>query len=825
MNTASTISNGRGWIYLLVMLVFGVIVYRDALTPGHVLFTTDDNIGAMGARKSTFPHAFLGGWDDTIAAGQPMNTPVSMTNMLLMMLSPQIFCNWIHAFNLVVGSWFFMLFLRLRGIGWMAASLGALLTFWLGSTFFLTYAGHIGKFGVVLCAGMYLYLVERAIRDRSVSFAVLAGVAMAGMFIEQSDSALFFATILGPYALFRCWQEYRTNVVQYARVLVPLLVITAMMSIHAVYSAYSFYRMDKPAEAEQQSWQELWDYCTQWSWPPSETIEFLAPGYMGWRSGEPTGPYWGALGRHPQWSPQFGINGINFKLETFYIGFIPLMFLFFGLYASLIRKRDDQAARQAMLFWTGAMAVTFLLALGKYFPLYRIFFELPGVSSIRNPVKFMQITQFAMGIIAACGLDYFLKNVARGPVKNDPEKPVMLSFTKGIFYTAIAMTAITLLMAVRSSGSITAFAAEGWQEMASRIVATRQSAMIHATVLAWIGYGILRLGAAGGQIKNASWRHLGWAVLMVVMVDQLMISRRYVNSVEVASLISKGSMIPDMKQNLGVRRAYCWSPPNTPAQLQNLYNQWMTILFPYHQVPVVNMGVTRMPDDYKAFFEAMSSQPLLMWSHMALGLAVAPAEIRNNSSLRDTFEPLAAYSIVPAGKTGATTVTAYGQQPANIVLLRYLKTSERYALVTAWQAEELNDAVAAMTKLEPLTVAMVDPASTTDWPASGSPGRTGTVNVKSYRTGRIVLDVSTSQAALLRAAEKFTPDWKAFVDGVEVPVHRTDAIFLGVMMEPSEKNREVVLEFRPQRKTLYLQFAGLGIGGLALIGCFFVRRK
>jgi len=818
-----------GWIYLLVILIFGIMVYRDALMPGKVLFTTDDNIGAIALRKSTFPHGFLGGWDDSIAVGQPNNTPISSTNLLLWMMSPKTFVNWIHTIDLVLGSWFLMLFLRLRGIGWLASIMGALLACWFGSTFFLTYAGHIGKFGVVMCGSIYLYLIERAIRDRSVSFAILAGVAMGGMFIEQSDSGLFFALVLGPYALFRGWQAFRFNIAAHARIILPLVVITAMMALHSVYSAYSFYRMDKPEMTEQgNTWQELWDYCTQWSWPPSETIEFIAPGYMGWRSGEPSGPYWGALGRYPQWRPEFGPGGMNFKLETFYKGFIPIMFLCFGIFAFLVRKRDDQGSHQQMWFWVSAMVVTFILACGKYLPLYRLFFELPGISSIRNPVKFMQITQIAMGIIAAYGMDYWLRAVSRDPVKNDPDAPVVKSFAKAVFYAAIAFTVFTLWLGIRYSGSIADFTAQGWQDLAPRIVATRMSSVVHLAIMAWIGYALIRLSLSRGSIKYTTWRHVGWAALLVVMVDQLLISRRYVQSADTASLVSEGALIPALRDQLGGQRAYFWSP-NTPGPWQGVYNQWLTILLPYYQVPAINVGQMRMSDDYKQYYAAMNQRPLQMWSHMGLGMVFTPADfwlqIRNDPSLRDTFEPVAGYNVVAAGKTGATTIQVFGQQQPQHLLLRYRRPADRYALISAWRAEELGPAIQSLSRMEPLTVALIDPDGMKNWPASGEPGRTGSVKLKSYRAGRIELEVSTTQPAVLRAAEKFTPDWKAWVDGQEAPVHRCDAIFLGVLIEPSETPRDVVLAFHPQRKTLYLQLAGLSISALALVGALFVRTR
>lgn len=813
----------------LFIAIFGLIVYREAIPPGSVLFTTDDNIGAIALRKSTIPHAFAGGWDDSIAAGQPINTPVSSTNLLLWMMSPRFFVNWIHWIDLVAGSWFLMLFLRLRGISWMASVLAALLGCWLGSTFFLTYAGHIGKFGVVMFAGIYLYLVERAVREKSALYGILSGAAMAGMFIEQSDSALFFALVLGPYAVFRGWQEWRFNLFSHIRVIVPLLVVTAMISFHAVYSAYTFFRLDKPVEgAESQSWQELWDYCTQWSWPPSESIEFIAPGYLGWRSGEQSGPYWGALGRHPQWRPEFGPNGMNFKLETFYKGVLPIMFLALGIYMSLFRKRGGNMDRESMIFWTTAMAVTFILACGKYLPLYRLFFELPGISSIRNPVKFMQITQIAMAIIAAYGMDYWLKLSRREKVKNDPDVPVVIAFSKGMLYTAVLFSIWAIFLLIRLDASALAFSAEGWQDMGARIAETRMKAMFHAAIMAWIGYGVLRLGTTQTDARVGGVRQLGLVVIAVVMIDQLLISHRYVQSTQKNSLVSEGDLIPMLQSQLDHQRFYLWSPPNH-GQWQGLFNQWLTILMPYYQIPTINVGQMRMSDDYKQFFDVMNARPLQMWAGMGLGMVLAPTDfflqVRNDPTIREVFEPVVGYNVISVGKTGATTVQSSGGQGSQLVLLRFRRPSDRFALIGAWRTEGLNQAIQSVSQIDPLSVAIIDPEGWEHGADERNPGKAGMVKVKSYRAGRVVLEVVADRPAVLRAAEKFTPDWKAWIDGKPTSVHRCDGIFLGVKIDPSDSPREIIISFSPQKKTLYLQFAGMAIGLAALIGVMVIPNR
>ena len=106
-----------------------------------------------------------------------------------------------------------------------------------------------------------------------------------------------------------------------------------------------------------------WDYITYWSLPPAEMIDFVAPGYSGWRSGEEKGPYWGRIGRSKEWDlNRTGMQ--NFRLDGFYLGMIPLLFSLFSLFSCRHSGR-----RAEILFWGGASLTALLLAFGKFFPL------------------------------------------------------------------------------------------------------------------------------------------------------------------------------------------------------------------------------------------------------------------------------------------------------------------------------------------------------------------------------------------------------------------------------------------------------------------------
>ena len=153
---------------------------------------------------------------------------------------------------------------------------------------------------------------------------------------------------------------------------------------------------------------------------------------MGWRSGEPEGPYWGRGGRSAEWD-RTRKGFMNFRLEAQYIGAIPVCFALFALFAAVFGKtvgfrhqdtgsglrnidcpgEEWRRRRASILFWGAVAVIAMLLSFGKYFPLYALFYKLPLVSSIRNPAKFIHVFQLALGILAAYGLNMALDSRAR----------------------------------------------------------------------------------------------------------------------------------------------------------------------------------------------------------------------------------------------------------------------------------------------------------------------------------------------------------------------------------------------------------------------------
>lgn len=807
------------WLAICAVCLMAGILH-PIWAPDRVLMTTDDGIGAVELIRRNLPEAFVGGWNDSVLVGTPMPISLSWTSLLYGLMPSAWSKDLVHAIDVLLASFFMVCFLRRRKLVWPAAILGALTVFWLGSNFTLIYAGHTGKFGVLVFAAAALLAFDYATEKKQFLWGVLAGGALGGMFLEQADLALFFALCIGPYLLFRIWQEHGGNVKAWSMVLVPVLLFAFVLAARPLLSGYENAVKDVGAVNNENA-HAKWSFVTQWSWPPEESIDFVAPGFMGWRSNEPEGPYWGRMGRSDGWE-KTGQGFRNFKLESQYLGAVSLVLALWAIalgWAS--SKRDDPMAPE-IRFWSLALLLTLLLSFGKYTPLYRLFYMLPLVSNIRNPNKFLQVFQLALGILSAFGLHRILVDAPRNPA-------VVLRWAKRFAVATAVLTVLFLLVAAGTSmgaaGLAAEAAADGWGAYGKTIIHNRATALFHASIFLALTTAVL-----WWRIKKRTWPKppltLGYVLVAVVALDAVLLSTHYVASMDVANL-KQNSLARFLKQNT--------KQDMTRIALVNqdgFYNYWLTYLFPYHDIPTLNITqMPRMPDDYKAFLSAVGRNPLRMWAlgsvKYVLGDVGLWKQIQGNAATREQFDMAMAYNVVPDGDS-LRVVPGDEKNPPQHVVVQIKHPSSRFNLVFNWEAATDEEALAYLAGNEPLfATAKIAPeyiGELVDPIAGSGPG--GSLELRSYKPGHRLFKVSLDRPAILRSADKYDPSWVARVDGKPVPVVRLDYIFQGVQVPAGL--HEVEISFRPPRLTFYVQLAGLllcGLAAMVLFGLNHMKRK
>lgn len=812
--SAGTTADGernQRFIWLVVFLFFfAFLSFRVVWSPQNVLFTTDDNMGALMLRKRALPDGFLRGWSDHTLVGieDPIN--FNWTNLLLWLLPVRWFTNWIHAIDLFGASLFLALFLRRRGVGLAACALGALTAFWVGSNMTLTYAGHIGKFAILMFAALTLWLIERAVSLRRLCDWLLVGGGFACMFLEQADVALFFSLAIGPYLLFAIWREGLWTDRKTLTGLIGMAAVAGLMALRALWLGYQTGIQDV-ASVQQEDPQAKWEFLTQWSWPPEESIDFIAPGYMGWRSGEPAGPYWGRMGRSAGWeTTRQGFQ--NFKLENQYLGFLPLAFAIVAIWLALAR---GTGYRRDTVFWGVVVVVALMLSFGKYFPLYRLFAMLPVVSSIRNPNKFLQVFQLALGILAAYGL----RAVER---KDEQDRGRFLQWPMWICAAALGLL---LLMALSATSSIpreaARFAAEGWGAYADAIVKGRAIALWHAVLMAglclvvWSVYK--RALSTRLQIATSCF------VVAIVALDSLWLGRHYIQAMPREAFARNAVVEFFLKKTEPGRRIAL-------ATQQGFYNFWLTYTFPYEGLRAVNVTqMPRMPVDYEQFLKKIGGNVGRLWQLFAVQYVVMPSamwnSVRNDAQWTQWLEPVYAFDAYPSPNG----FYQFAEKPVGTGqhTVFQLKIPAPFMVpIGAWK--QLDDLPAVLQSLadarhNPLTEILIAQKDADGMPTLSEPGPNGEVRFLEQGPGYWRVQVAPERASIVRFAQRYTRDWKAEVDRKPARLRRCDYLFQGVEVNPGL--HEIVLRYAPPFWPLALQGVGMLVWLGAALGAILNRSR
>lgn len=85
-----------------------------------------------------------------------------------------------------------------------------------------------------------------------------------------------------------------------------------------------------------------------------------------------------------------------------YVGFLPLFLAIAAL--------GDREHRKAVLFWTGACAIAFILTMGTFTPLGELLYHTPVLGRFRAQARFGLVTTIALSLLAAYGIAALCKD-------------------------------------------------------------------------------------------------------------------------------------------------------------------------------------------------------------------------------------------------------------------------------------------------------------------------------------------------------------------------------------------------------------------------------
>ena len=805
------VSNKRGrgtWgvLFLALFAVVAMLVFHALWKPGAVLLSSDDNVGLLRNNQRMLEASAVHPWMGEALWGMSTMSMVRPGYFLLKAMPADLFMNTFHGLCLALSAWLLALYLKDKGLRPAACVFGGLAAFWVGTNLTLTYAGHVGKYGTMVFLALAVFALGRWGKTGRAAWSVVAGSAAGAMFLEQADVALFCALLLAPLGLFEASRAAGGwKIAALAKRSWGALLAAALLAGGASLAAKG---SGVTESTDGQTAAERWAYVTQWSQPPGESLDFIAPGWTGWRSGDDQGPYWGKMGRSEGYE-QTRQGFMNFKLENVYVGAIPLLFAVLGLAEAFRRRREDPGAA-AVFAWGGLCIVALLLSFGKFFPLYKPLSLLPGFGSIRNPNKFIHFFQMAWGVLAAFGLDAAAR-MNGGAAK---KWPWGAGIAAGVFLLAgLALWANLGTGAER-------LAAAGWGPLGRAIQWNKAFSVTYAGAALALGGGILWM------LNRREPRFSGWGAwvpaLVVVFDAAAILAPHYVQTMP-DGYVAENELVRYLKREVGHNRT-------AMATKDGFYNFWLTYLFPYHGIPTIEVTqLPRPPADYVAFWNAVRD-PVRMWKLAAVSHVLAhgqvAAQLLANPAWAAQLERAWAYQPVDDGRGGVGTRSVPANANAPEVVLKMKKIPPRVAAVQSWRTAADDEALKTLADpaFEPFSSVLLAPESKVPAPSPGDSGPAPTVEITKLIPGRCEFTVANRGPTVVRVAEKFDPNWKATVDGKSAPVLRVDYMFQGIALAEAGTHR-VEMAYAPPSLPVLLQWIGIFAGLAAALVLAAPRRR
>lgn len=731
-----------------VWLFFGVlaaITFRCAWPTDVVLSASDLNVGRLALKKQLLPELLVGQfWGNQLLGGSGYG--LTLFHGLLALVPLELFADGVYGLILVVGSVSMVWFLRLWERSWLASVVGALIAFWLNSIL-LAASGHAYKMEVLAFSVLALALIEKAVRAASVrrlvGWSLLAGLTVGGMMMEQQDVALLAGLFVAPYAVLRAVQA-RLSGGRWVGLFVPLALVALLFSGATVLKSYnSNIRQSASVQGDAGA---KWDYITQWSMVPDEWPDLIAPGWSGWHTGHGEAPYWGRIGQSAGFD-ETGEGFRNFRLDSSYMGILPFGFALLGC---VLGWRG--AERGFLLFWLIACVLGLGLAFGKYSLLYRGFFELPLVNSIRAPIKLLDNAQVALGILSAFGVDGLLR---LGMEKRSGPRWIGLIW----LVLGVVLLGVSVGVYLFPEGWRSRFEGAGVGALSDALLGVMAAGWRHAAVYALLGALVTGL---------VCWRRARLAGVLLVVglsVDSLLLTTRYFKADDVGAVRRGNPVINYLKEHQGVERSAF-------LDQGGIYNQWLGLDGPFHGLQLFNIWqMPRMPVEYEVFLREVGRNQLRIWELAAVRHVCMPAsvfrQLEEQSVLGEAFEPVLRYQVP----------TPQGMRED--LVLRYERAIPRFALFENWipvAREEQCGRLVNETHDPGLTV-LVEPES-------GLVAQRGGARVKaleaeiSKRWARV--EVAHKLAGVVRFSQRYQPGWRVFVDGEEASLLRLDYVSMGV---------------------------------------------
>lgn len=702
-------------------------------------------------------------------------------------------------------------FLRELGLSRPAALFGGLIYAWQGDLLPFVFPGHYGYITTWPFYAIGAWGALRSGRTGHWAYALVSGACCGLMVGLQPDRGGMSCLVIAALFLGSAWRARAAWLRQVAH-LALCVAVALCVALAALFALFQSYIVGVSMGGQTDRAQN-YIFSTQFSLGPEETLTYLVPGFFGWSSNSFNGPYWGRIGQPPGWEEKHeGARNLNLAIST--TGTVATTLALLGAIIVLRGRResepfaldDRQVYYARVLFWLGAAGL--VLSWGYHTPLYRYVFELPLMDKWRDPLKWLQLTNFALITLSAIGAGRVVETVGE---EETPELLLARRMVGRFFDAALSLVFLGLLASYPFTvHGVEGFESEGYEPGAvASIMSTIHFSFGLATLLLlgvcvllrliWRPEGVRKWKMGENPRLIRLWQamleparlpltmalglgalsvgQLAWvAVQFVRPIDlDLLTAKNPVEQSLIAALEAEGNQ---------VRVSVAASDPVLNSLLQNQLNT--------RRISCLDISAaSRIPDALNALFTGLASEPERLWFL---------AGVKNRLISQGDFATLKNNPRVLANIKGADGYMLGPTDSPDVPSHALVKFRDYLAKATFVPGAEVipqdKDQLArlkdpAWDPRQTVLLASAAPAETTSTVAVTPPAPK--VDLRAYTTHRIDAAVAAAPAGYLLINDAWDPDWSATVNGRPAPVLRADFMLRAVPVPAGDS--KVVLTY------------------------------
>jgi hypothetical protein len=763
-----------GFLYLITLVLFRGIVFdnmafsaggdtANALTYAHV---GDEIKKEEGVDPLWMPQFFSG--MPTFGNVHYIPHNVSYAQRLIVGVLDLFYLNrkwsWFVVFYFLCGVFTFLL-LRVWKLSQVAALLGAI-TFMLSPYGIgLAAEGHGSK----LMALSYLpltFLLTHLLFERRdlLSFGLLSAAIGTLLLTNHMQIVYYVFIVLGLYLLYHIVRDFRENTL-----LIPAktalfagaLIIGICISSYIYLSVYEYAQYSIRGGGTAGAKGGLtWEYATNWSFHPAELLTLAVPSFFGFSSGMyhhwqqyQVPMYWGTM---------------PFNTSTVYVGVIPV----FLAVVALVYKRNAKT-----IFFAILTGIVLLMSFGKHFSiLYEVLFNLlPFFNKFRAPAMILHLIAFSFAVLGAFGLDFLLGGIGK---EFNREK-----FKKALFYLLGTVGGLLVLGVIMGSSLVELFGFTFLSDQEQSLA--RNAEFVHAMRTArfdllakdYVKFVIL-LGATIGAIilyLNATIKAGTFSaiILGILLIDLFIIDTKFIDpkpQTDLEQTFQPNATVNFLKQQPGLFRVF---------PLGDLYQSETS--FQYFGLQSIGGYSPAKLKIYQTMVDSClyrgpdASFPLNM---NVVNMLNAKYLVANGQLPPDRFKLV----FTDEAKRMLTYENPQALPRAFFVGKTIVANSDR-EVFSLLNSADFNPATTAIVEKQP-------------GQPCAPPDSNATVTIAEYKSRRIVIATNNTAQSLLVLGDIYYPaGWKAFVDGTETEIYKTNYILRSIVVPPGR--HEVVFTFEP----------------------------